>query len=122
MRLVRSFLNSSHQHTPHAKALYTALKDANRVNDKFQEPLYLALELCVYVNGLFRVARDHSYSIRANVLHAGRYGGKTWSGGPNIGTDADRQSMLLVLRVVSIVPLNYNVRFLRFSPKCLTQF
>jgi hypothetical protein len=48
-------------------------------------------------------------SIRANVLHGGRYGGKTWSGGPNIGSEADRQSMLLVLRVISIVPLNYNV-------------
>jgi hypothetical protein len=42
-----SFLNSSHNHTPHAKAMFNALKEANRVNDKFQEPLYLALELCV---------------------------------------------------------------------------
>jgi Temperature dependent protein affecting M2 dsRNA replication len=67
-----SFLTSAHLHTPHAKALYAATKNA-RVNDRFQEPLYLATEL-----------------LRAGVLHAGRYGGKTWSGGPHMGSGERR--------------------------------
>lgn len=63
-----SFLTSAHLHTPHARALHLALKES-RVNDKFQEPLYLALEL-----------------LRSGVLHSGKLSGKAWSGGPgNIG-------------------------------------
>lgn len=63
----RSFLNNEHSHTAYAKALYQALK-ASRINDKFQEPLFLALEL-----------------IRSGVLHSGKYGGVVMSGGPDIG-------------------------------------
>lgn len=75
---LRGFLNSSHNHTAHAKALYLSLQEA-RGNDKFQEPLYLALEL-----------------LRANVLHAGKFGGKILSGGPNIGSGEWKCRLLLV--------------------------
>ncbi|GAA6054763.1 hypothetical protein JCM3770_000931 [Rhodotorula araucariae] len=86
---LRSFLTSAHQHTPHASALHLAMKNA-KVNDKFQEPLFLAMEL-----------------LRAGVLHNGRIGTRPYSGGPNFqgGTEADKRSMLLVMRVLSIVPL-----------------
>ncbi|BGP58978.1 hypothetical protein NBRC10512v2_000268 [Rhodotorula toruloides] len=85
---LRSFLTSAHQHTPHAAALHLAMKNS-KVNDKFQEPLFLAMEL-----------------LRANVLHNGRIGTRPYSGGPNLGgTEADKRSMLLVMRVLSIVPL-----------------
>ncbi|GJN92125.1 hypothetical protein Rhopal_005155-T1 [Rhodotorula paludigena] len=86
---LRSFLTSAHMHTPHASALHLAMKNA-KVNDKFQEPLFLTLEL-----------------LRAGVLHNGRIGTRPYSGGPNFqgGTDADKRSMLLVMRVLSIVPL-----------------
>ncbi|GAA95645.1 uncharacterized protein L969DRAFT_71183 [Mixia osmundae IAM 14324] len=86
---MRSLLTSSHQHTPYAKALLASLKLA-KVNDKFQEPLYLAIEL-----------------IRANVLHGGKYGGRTWSGGPIATTEAEKRNMLLFMRSVSIVPMSY---------------
>jgi len=66
-----------------------------KVNDKFQEPLFLAMEL-----------------LRAGVLHNGRIGTRAYSGGPNFtgGTEADKRSMLLVMRVLSIVPLVFTVR------------
>ncbi|PRQ77029.1 Temperature dependent protein affecting M2 dsRNA replication-domain containing protein [Rhodotorula toruloides] len=87
---LRSFLTSAHQHTPHAAALHLAMKNS-KVNDKFQEPLFLAMEL-----------------LRANVLHNGRIGTRPYSGGPNLGgTEADKRSMLLVMRVLSIVPLAF---------------
>ncbi|GAA5932273.1 hypothetical protein JCM1841_005180 [Sporobolomyces salmonicolor] len=86
---LRAFLTSAHQHTPHAAALHLAMKNS-KVNDKFQEPLFLAMEL-----------------LRANVLHNGRIGTRAYSGGPNFqgGTEGDKRSMLLVMRVMSIVPL-----------------
>lgn len=90
-------------HTPHASALHLAMKNA-KVNDKFQEPLFLTLEL-----------------LRAGVLHNGRIGTRPYSGGPNFqgGTDADKRSMLLVMRVLSIVPLVFTVRLARWSdPTC----
>jgi hypothetical protein len=67
----------------------------SKVNDKFQEPLFLAMEL-----------------LRANVLHSGRIGTRPYSGGPSFvgGTDGDKRSMLLVMRVLSIVPLVFTVR------------
>ncbi|GAA5828267.1 hypothetical protein JCM11251_002668 [Rhodosporidiobolus azoricus] len=86
---LRSFLTSAHQHTPHASALYLAMKNS-KVNDKFQEPLLLAMEL-----------------LRSNVLHSGKIGARPYSGGPNFqgGTEDDKRCMLLIMRVLSIVPL-----------------
>lgn len=67
---------------------------ASKVNDKFQEALYLAIEL-----------------LRANALHNGRIGTRLYSGGPNFqGSEEDKRSMLLVMRVLSIVPLSFHVR------------
>lgn len=64
---------------------------ASKVNDKFQESLYLAMEL-----------------LRAGMLHNQRIGARAYSGGPNFqGSDADKRSMLLVMRVLSIVPLSF---------------
>lgn len=66
MRAV-SFLNSNHGHTMHARAMHAALKKA-RVNDKFQDSLYLFLEL-----------------VRAGVLHGNLWSGRAYSGGPSFG-------------------------------------
>lgn len=99
---MRGMLSAQHLHTAHGKALFQALKPC-RVTDKFQESLYLAVEL-----------------LKAGVLHGGRYGGRVWSGGPMSGTGAsvftarrltraesDKSSMLLVMRTLSIVPVAF---------------
>lgn len=94
-------------HSPLARAKYTAIKQA-RLNDKFQEPLYLFLEL-----------------VRAGVMHGHLWSGRAFSGGPSFGTgrrdshvdgpadvaiaDDEKSCMLLVMRVLSIVPLNFKV-------------
>ncbi|KAI6167230.1 temperature dependent protein affecting M2 dsRNA replication [Pisolithus thermaeus] len=83
------FLLNSHLHSPLARAMYTAVKHA-RLNDKFQEPLYLFLEL-----------------VRAGVMHGHLWSGRAFSGGPSFGTDDEKSCMLLVMRVLSIVPLNF---------------
>jgi len=69
---MRGMLSAQHLHTPHGKALFQALKPC-RVTDKFQEALYIAVEL-----------------LKAGVLHGGRYGGRVWSGGPMSGSGASR--------------------------------
>ncbi|KAI6008597.1 XPG I-region protein [Pisolithus marmoratus] len=86
---LRGFLLNSHLHSPLARAMYTAIKHA-RLNDKFQEPLYLFLEL-----------------VRAGVMHGHLWSGRAFSGGPSFGTDDEKSCMLLVMRVLSIVPLNF---------------
>lgn len=48
--------------------MYGAIKGA-RVNDKFQDPLYLFLEL-----------------VRAGVMHGHLWSGRAFSGGPSFGT------------------------------------
>jgi hypothetical protein len=85
------FLTKDHIHTPWGKAMYIALRYA-RVNDKFQEPLFLAIEM-----------------IRGNVLHNKRFGGRSWSGGPQFGDEFEKRNMLLIMRVVSIISLNFKV-------------
>lgn len=62
------FLLNSHMHSPLARAMYTAVKHA-RLNDKFQEPLYIFLEL-----------------VRAGVMHGHLWSGRAFSGGPSFGT------------------------------------
>jgi hypothetical protein len=86
---LRGFLHPNHTPTAHGKALYGAL-DQSRVNDKFQEPLYLALEL-----------------VRAGVLHNGKFGNRTWSGGASLGGEKDKANAMLVMRVLSIAALNF---------------
>jgi len=89
---LRGFLLNSHYHSPLARAMYVALKPA-RVNDKFQDPLYLFLEL-----------------VRAGVMHGHLWSGRAFSGGPSFGTDEEKSCMLLVMRVLSIVPLNFKAQ------------
>lgn len=86
---LRGFLINSHVHSPLARAMYVAVRGA-RVNDKFQDSLYLFLEL-----------------IRAGVMHGHLWSHRAFSGGPSFGTDDEKSCMLLVMRVLSIVPLNF---------------
>jgi len=79
----------THFHSPLARAMHGALKNA-RVNDKFQDPLYLFLEL-----------------VRAGVMHGNLWSNRASSGGPSFGSDEEKKSMLLVMRVLSILPLNF---------------
>jgi hypothetical protein len=116
---LRGFLNHDHLHTPYARALHLGLR-LSRLNDKLQEPLYLAFEL-----------------IRAGALHANFY---TWpatapntdgagkrngvqssltqggapgephvfSGGPSYGeTEEEKKYLLLVMRSLSLLPMQY---------------
>ncbi|KAI9062688.1 hypothetical protein FKP32DRAFT_819677 [Trametes sanguinea] len=69
--------------------MHTALRNA-RLTDKFQDPLYLFLEL-----------------VRAGVMHGHLWSGRAFSGGPSFGTDDEKSCMLLVMRVLSILPLNF---------------
>ncbi|KAJ7330435.1 XPG I-region protein [Mycena albidolilacea] len=86
---LRGFLLNTHTHSPLARAMYAAIKSA-KLNDKFQDPLYLFLEL-----------------VRAGVMHGHLWSGRAFSGGPSFGTDEEKACMLLVMRVLSIVPLNF---------------
>ena len=91
--------------------MHTAIKQA-KLNDKFQDPLYLFLEL-----------------VRAGVMHGHLWTIGASSGGPSFGTGVsflnerryaifssviaeEKSSMLLVMRVLSIVPLGFKVRCL----------
>jgi len=86
---LRGFLLNNHVHSPLARAMYVAIKPA-RVNDKFQDSLYLFLEL-----------------VRAGVMHGHLWSGRAFSGGPSFGTDDEKACMLLVMRVLSMVPLSF---------------
>lgn len=79
--------------------MHAALRQS-RTNDKFQDPLFLFLEL-----------------VRAGVLHWNLWGGRAYSGGPSFGDEDEKKCMLLVMRVISIVPLNTKVRI---SQICLS--
>ena len=86
---LRGFLNHAHLHTPNARALYLALKKS-KLNDKLQEPLFLAIEL-----------------LRGGVLHANYFGGRVYSGGPSFGSDSEKKHMLLVMRAVSLLQMTF---------------
>lgn len=94
---LRDFLSSDHLHKPYARALHLALRDA-KINDKTQEPLYLALEL-----------------IREGALTANFYtspgpdaGPQTFSGGPSYGEKEDEKRwLLLIMRSMSLLPMQY---------------
>ncbi|KAF5362029.1 hypothetical protein D9756_002743 [Leucocoprinus leucothites] len=67
---LRGFLLNTHMHSPLARAMYAALRQA-RLNDKFQDSLYLFLEL-----------------VRAGVMHGHLWSNRAFSGGPSFGTGA----------------------------------
>ncbi|KAF8748363.1 Temperature dependent protein affecting M2 dsRNA replication [Rhizoctonia solani] len=85
---LRGFLLHSHTHSPLARALHATLSSV-RVNDKFQDSMYLFLEM-----------------VRAGVIHGNLWSGRAYSGGPSFGDDEEKKSMLLIMRVLSIVPLS----------------
>ena len=70
------------------KAMHAACA-TSRVNDRFQEPLYLFLEL-----------------LRAGVIHGNR---TELSGGPTMGDQDEQRNTLLVMRCISILPLTFRV-------------
>lgn len=97
---LRGFLNHDHLHTPYARALHLALR-ASRLNDKLQEPLYLALEL-----------------VREGALHANFYTSpasngasgqpRAFSGGPSYDeTEEEKRWLLLIMRSVSLIQMQY---------------
>jgi hypothetical protein len=110
------------QQTPIGEALYKAIV-ASRLNDKFQEPLYIALEL-----------------IRAGALHGDLWEHEEISGGASMDNGmctatslviplisilcaaSDNQCMLLFMRSISILPLLTRVRLftLRTCQQILT--
>jgi len=90
---ISRFLLNSHTHSPLARAMHVALRNS-KVVDKFQDPLYIFLEL-----------------VRAGVMHGHLWTGRAFSGGPSFGTDDEKSCMLLIMRVLSIVPLNFKVYF-----------
>lgn len=76
------------------KALHAACS-SSRVNDRFQESIYLVLEL-----------------LRAGVVHGARWGGpdsEQLSGGPSFGSEEEQSSTLLIMRVLSVLPLSFRV-------------
>ncbi|TFK20242.1 XPG I-region protein [Coprinopsis marcescibilis] len=89
---LRGFLLNTHTHSPLARAMYAGLQ-ISRLNDKLQDPLYLFLEL-----------------VRAGVMHGNLWSFRAFSGGPSFGGDEEKASMLLVMRVLSIVPLNFKAQ------------
>ncbi|KAB5594780.1 hypothetical protein CTheo_1759 [Ceratobasidium theobromae] len=84
---LRGFLLHAHTHSPLARALHNTLS-AVRVNDKFQDSMYLFLEM-----------------VRAGVIHGNLWSNRAYSGGPSFGDEEEKKSMLLIMRVLSIVPL-----------------
>lgn len=70
---------NSHMHGPLARAMYAAIKQA-RVNDKFQDSLYLFLEL-----------------VRAGVMHGHLWSNRAFSGGPSFGTGENSSSLAVCL-------------------------
>jgi len=89
---LRGFLLHTHLHSPLARAMHGALEGV-RINDKFQDPLYLFLEL-----------------VRAGVMHGNLWSNRAYSGGPSFGEDDEKKSMLLIMRVLSILPLSFKAQ------------
>jgi Temperature dependent protein affecting M2 dsRNA replication len=66
--------------------MYMSIKHA-RVNDKFQDPLYLFLEL-----------------VRAGVMHGHLWSGPAFSGGPSFGTGKCNSHTYLFYLIYIFVP------------------
>lgn len=92
-----SFISANHTQATIGKAFHAAVT-ASRVTDKFQEPLYLLLEL-----------------LRAGSLHAGPFTG-THGAGSQSSDEEEDPSALLVYRCLSLVHLTFKVRCLTPLP------
>lgn len=107
---MRGFLNFDHLHTPYARALHLSIR-GSRLNDKFQEPLFLALELI-----RSGILHDHAYTKQANTPGQLKSGGPTW--GDVESNDEEerkvvvksRRHLLLIMRTLSILPMNYKAQ------------
>lgn len=85
------FVNANHTQSPIGRAMHEACA-SSKVNDRFQEPLYIILEM-----------------MRAGVVHGGRFSEALHSGGPSFGTEEEQSSNLLIMRCLSVLPLSYRV-------------
>jgi hypothetical protein len=85
------FINPDRTHNVMGKAMHAGFETAHIV-DRFQEPLYLILEL-----------------LRAGVVHGSRFGNEILSGGPTYGDEKEQRSALLIMRCLSVLPLNFRV-------------
>ncbi|ODO07828.1 hypothetical protein I350_03407 [Cryptococcus amylolentus CBS 6273] len=87
---VRGFVQQNHTHSSIGKALHAAY-DISKINDRFQEPLYLILEL-----------------LRSGVVHGEKWGGPSAAplpGGPSFGENDEQNTVRLVMRCISVLPL-----------------
>nr|ODN90857.1 XPG domain-containing protein [Cryptococcus depauperatus CBS 7855] len=87
---VRGFVQQNHTHSLIGKALHACFS-VSRVNDRFQESLYLILEL-----------------LRAGVVHGGKWGGadaEGFAGGPSYGDNDEQDRVRLIMRCISVLPL-----------------
>ena len=65
--------------------MYSAIK-VQRLNDKFQDPLYLFLEL-----------------VRAGVMHGHLWSERAFSGGPSFGTGTARKTTLFGKDLIEVI-------------------
>jgi hypothetical protein len=96
-----SFINANHTQSLIGRAMHAACV-YSKVNDRFQESLYIILEM-----------------MRAGVVHGGRFSDTLLSGGPSFGTEEEQSSNLLIMRCLCVLPLNYRVS--RDQRHCVTE-
>lgn len=84
-------LGHNHRLSLIGQALHAALVQS-KVNDRFQEPMFIVLEL-----------------LRSGVLHGQKFGEEYRSGGPVSGSEEEQASIMLIMRCLSILPLNFRV-------------
>jgi hypothetical protein len=90
--LTSSFITGTdHTLSIAGQGLHTALS-SSKVNDRFQEPLTIIIEL-----------------LRSGVLHGLCFGDAYRSGGPVGGNEQDMNSTMLIMRALSVLPLNFRV-------------
>lgn len=92
----RFVLGHNHRLSLIGQALHAALVQS-KVNDRFQEPMFIVLEL-----------------LRSGVLHGQKFGEEYRSGGPVSGSEEEQASIMLIMRCLSILPLNFRVSILFF--------
>jgi len=85
------FINSDHTLSKYGQGLHTALTHS-RGNDRFHEPLTVIIEL-----------------LRSGALYGYMYDNEYRSGGPIGEDEQNMNSSMLILRCLSILPLNLRV-------------
>jgi hypothetical protein len=107
---MRGFLNYDHLHTQYARAFHLSIRET-RLNDKLQEPLYLALELT-----RAGVLHDQPYAQQQGLAGTLKSGGPSW-GDVESADEAERRTaemsrrhLLLVMRAVSVAQMTYKAQ------------